>query len=235
MLKLHYLQHVEFEGLASIESWAQAHQHQISCSQLYLNNKPPEQSDFDCLIVMGGPMNIYETEKYPWLEREKIFIKQSINANKSVLGICLGAQLIADVLGANITKAAHKEIGWFPVHKSDEIRDTFLDDVFPESMEAYHWHADTFSLPEGALHIISSEACKNQGFLYKDRVIGLQCHLESTLESATTLVNNCGDELTPGKFVQSGDEMLSNKNRFNSINKIIHRLMDALQSQSIHN
>lgn len=235
MLKLHYLQHVEFEGLASIETWAHEHQHQISCTQLYLNGKLPEQSDFDCLIVMGGPMNIYEIEKYPWLEREKLFIEQSISANKPVLGICLGAQLIADVLGAAITKADHKEIGWFSVEKTNGIRGTLLDNVFPESMEAYHWHGDTFSLPEGALHILRSEACENQGFLYKDRVIGLQCHLESTLESATALVNHCSNELTPGKFVQDGDEMLLNKNRFDSINTIIYRLMDYLQSQVTHN
>ena len=219
----------------ALKAGRKANQHQISSSQLYLTSELPDQSEFDWLIVLGGPMNIYETEKYPWLEIEKSFISQSIIANKPVLGICLGAQLIADVLGASITTGPYTEIGWFPVQKSVEIRDTFLDNVFPESIQAFHWHSDTFSIPDGAIPLFSSEACMNQGFLYKDRVIGLQCHLETTLECATALVNNCIKDLTLGKFVQTRDQMLSNSGRFESINKIMINLMDQIQSHTIHN
>jgi len=114
-VKLHYLQHVPFENLANIEVWAKEKGHSISKTQLFNGESFPQMNDFDWLVIMGGPMNIYQEKEYPWLAKEKRFIAEAIDNNKIVLGICLGAQLIADVLGGIIYKSKHQEIGWFPV------------------------------------------------------------------------------------------------------------------------
>ncbi|MCG8378009.1 MAG: type 1 glutamine amidotransferase, partial [Proteobacteria bacterium] len=112
-MNIHFLQHVPFEGLGSIENYINEKSHHLSCSRLYLDQELPSVNDLDWLFVMGGPMGIYDEDQYPWLDREKKFIKQCIDSGKIVLGFCLGAQLIADVLGAKVYKNQYREIGWF--------------------------------------------------------------------------------------------------------------------------
>ena len=131
-----------------------------------------------------------------------------------VLGICLGAQLIADVLGARVYANEHKEIGWFPVERADSAGTTEVGRAFPESLEAFHWHGDTFDLPDGAVHLARSAICENQAFLHKGRVLALQFHLETTRETAEMLIENCRDELDGGPHVQSAEFMLSSDARF---------------------
>ena len=142
-------------------------------------------SDFDWLIILGGPMNIYEEDKYPWLSKEKEFIHQAIASDKIVLGICLGAQLMADVLGGKVQRNVHREIGWFPVKLMPESKASRIFRVLPEEFMALHWHGDTFELPPGAVHTAESQACKNQAFEL-GKAIGLQFHLESSLDSYGT-------------------------------------------------
>jgi len=119
-MRIHYLQHVPFEDLANIESWAKDRSHDLSRTLLFQEESPPKLNEFDWLIIMGGPMNIYEHDKYPWLVKEKEFIRQAIEEDKIVLGICLGDQLMADVLGGKVHRNDHREIGWFPVKLTDE-------------------------------------------------------------------------------------------------------------------
>ncbi len=209
-MRIHYLQHVPFEGLGNIENWALLRGHQISDTQLYNNDPLPEPEEFDWLIVMGGPMNIYEGDMFPWLAREKTFIRDAIDAGKIVLGVCLGAQLIADALGAKIHRNQYPEIGWFNVRLTDAASRSGAFNRLPERLTAFHWHGDMFDLPPGATWIAESDACRNQAFEYGGgRVIGLQFHLDTTLESIRRLVAYCGDELVPGEYVQSEDEMLA--------------------------
>jgi len=210
-MRIHYLQHVPFEGLGNIENWALAKGHQISGTQLYNNEPLPEPEEFDWLIVMGGPMNIYEEDMFPWLAREKIFIRDAIDAGKIVLGVCLGAQLIASVLGAKIHRNQYPEIGWFDVRLTDAASRSSVFSRIPKRFTAFHWHGDTFDLPPGATWIAESDACRNQAFEYggRGRVIGLQFHLDTTLESIRRLVEYCGDELVPGEYVQSERELLA--------------------------
>jgi len=111
-MNIHWLQHVEFEGLGCIEPWLAENGHTVSCTRLWADEKVPMVGKIDGLIVMGGPMGIYDNVEFPWLAAEKAFIKEVINQNKPVLGICLGAQLIADVLGAEVRPASGKEIGF---------------------------------------------------------------------------------------------------------------------------
>ncbi|WP_199313715.1 type 1 glutamine amidotransferase [Leptolyngbya sp. FACHB-671] len=112
-MRVHYLQHVPFEGLGTISTWMATQNHSLSSTKLYANDPLPTVNDFDWLIVLGGSMNIYEEEQYPWLIAEKQLIKQAIEEDKIVLGICQGAQLIADALGSKVYAGQHKEIGWF--------------------------------------------------------------------------------------------------------------------------
>ena len=139
-MRAHYLQHVPFEGLGSIESWLQTAGYTITSSQLYQSDDLPNPQDIDMLIVMGGPMSINDEQDYPWLVTEKRFIKQVIDLGKPVLGICLGAQLIASVLGARVYPNAEKEIGWFPVNRVGTSQDSVF--LFPEEMPAFHWHGN---------------------------------------------------------------------------------------------
>ena len=212
-MRIHYLQHVPFEGLGNIENWALAKGHQISDTQLYNNDPLPEPEEFDWLIVMGGPMNIYEEDKFPWLAREKTFIRDAIDAGKIVLGVCLGAQLIASVLSAKIHKNQCPEIGWFDVRLTDAASRSGVFSRIPKRFTAFHWHGDTFDLPPGATWIAESDACRNQAFEYggRGRVIGLQFHLDTTLESIRRLVEYCGDELVPSEYVQSERELLADR------------------------
>ena len=189
--------------------------------------------DIDWLIVMGGPMGIYDEENYPWLCAEKRFIKEAIDSEKIVLGICLGAQLIADVLGAKVYRNEHREIGWYKINRRPETDNTILSKAIPEQIEVFHWHGDTFDIPDDATALAESEACKNQGFILHDRVVAFQFHLETTLESATALIQNCRNDLDGSQYVQSEEEMLSNTQRFSTINQVMFSVLNALESRNI--
>ena len=204
-MKIRYLQHVPFEDVAYIGNWAKKNGLHLDQIKLYHDDPYPPLSDFDVLIIMGGPMGVYDEQKYAWLKTEKAYILKAIENNKIVVGICLGAQLIAMVLGAKIYPNPHKEIGWFPVYKKPQSHNTSMGKILPESFMAFHWHGDTFDIPKGAFHLAESKACKNQAFVYLNRVIALQFHLESTQSSIESLIQNCGDELISAPFIQTAD------------------------------
>jgi GMP synthase (glutamine-hydrolysing) len=224
-MRLHYLQHVPFEGPGIIEEWAKARGAVISVSQLFNNDPLPDPEHFDWLVVMGGPMGIYDHDEHPWLVAEKQFIRQAVNADKTVLGICLGAQLIADVLGAEVYPGPQKEIGWFPVR-----REAGAPDLLPEELTVFHWHGDTFDLPAGAIPLASSTTCRNQGFIYNDRVVALQFHMETTPESMEALIENCGDELVDVPGIQTGKQMRAGLSNIGTINTAMYALLDQLNA-----
>ena len=183
---------------------------------------------------MGGPMSIHDNERNPWLADEKNFISNAIQQNKKVLGICLGAQLIAHVLGASVHTNHCKEIGWFPVTKSHDIKHHALNSVLPQSFIGFHWHGETFDLPEQALLIGSSNICKQQGFIIGDRIIALQFHLETTIETAEKLIAHCANELSTyssdEKHIQTTQQMLADKKLFTASNTLMTQLLDYLVS-----
>lgn len=199
-MRVHYLQHVPYEGIGSIRDWAGARGHELSSTLMFAEPRAalrlPGVDTLDLLVIMGGPMNVYEHDEYPWLAAEKDFIRACVGAGKAVLGICLGAQLIADALGGEVTRAPFQEIGWYPVELTPVGRGQSVFPHFPDRFTALHWHGDTFSIPEGAAHVVSSAACPNQAFSYDDgRVVGLQFHLEETRESLAELVEAAGADL----------------------------------------
>jgi GMP synthase-like glutamine amidotransferase len=228
-VNLHYFQHVPFEALGSIEHWAFNRRHAVTATRFSEGDPLPSLNQIDWLLVMGGPMNVYEEQHYPWLAQEKRFIEETIQAGKVVLGICLGAQLIADVLGAKVYRNPYQEIGWYPIEKTKAAAASSLFRVLPSTLEVFHWHGDTFDIPSGAIHLARSAACENQAFLYDERVLGLQFHLEMTRQAAEQLIVNCAGEIAAGAFTQSAETMLSEEQRFKTSNETLDDLLDHLQ------
>jgi len=231
-MNIHYLQHVPFEGLGGIESWAMANGHSLSATRLYLAEPLPPLERFDMLVIMGGPMSIHDEYEYVWLKAEKWFIKQVIDAGKPVLGVCLGAQLIADVLGGMVYAGKEKEIGWFPITLDPTFHNSPLGQRLPASFEVFHWHGETFSIPAGAQPIASSAACENQGFLFNERVIALQFHLETTPVSAESIIIHSRDELVDAPYIQSETQMLEDGERFVALNQYLKTVLDYLVTQT---
>lgn len=221
-MKVEVFQHVPFEGPASLRDWANLRAHELRHCNWYNGDSPSALEAFDLLIVLGGPMSVSDEADYPWLAEEKALIKQAVNRGKPVLGICLGAQLIAEVLGAAVRRGPEREIGWFGLERCGKHR---LGEHFDGTV-AFHWHSDSFSLPDGSEWLARSEACACQAFSWHDRVVGLQFHLEFTAETARRLVDHCGDELDNSRFVQSAEDMLAMPARFARANMALYNFLD---------
>lgn len=198
-MRVRVFQHVPFEGLGSIQAWLAQKQAVVQYTRFYESPNLSDSQDLDLLIVMGGPMSVNDEAVLPWLAAEKRFIAAAIQAGKPVLGVCLGAQLIARATGARVFPGPEREIGWFDITRVDPGADSF---VFPALVKVFHWHGETFDLPQGALRLACSAGCENQAFQLGERVIGLQFHLETTPQSADAMILNGRDELTAGKYVQ---------------------------------
>jgi GMP synthase-like glutamine amidotransferase len=184
-MRVHILQHVEYEGIGCIGNWLSHRRLQVDYTRFYRGDRLPGLQAFDFLIVMGGPMGVHDTAQYPWLETERQLISAAIAADKTVRGICLGAQLIASALGAPVYRNREPELGWFPVYAQLQRLGRFH---FPSNLEVFHWHNDTFDLPEKAVRLASSVACCNQAFQYGRQVIGLQFHLQLTQACVTKIL-----------------------------------------------
>ncbi len=227
-MRAHYFQHVPFEGLGSIEPWLNSNEYELTTTRFFESATLPDPEAIDLLVVMGGPMSVNDEDKFPWLALEKQFVREIIECGKSVLGICLGAQIIANAMGAKVFPNPVKEIGWFPVHAVASTDGSVFN--FPPSEIVFHWHGETFDLPPGAIRIARSEGCENQAFQLGKRVIGLQFHLETTPESAREIVSNCREELVASRYVQTEEEILSaSSSRYKSINDLMSSILSFLQ------
>lgn len=231
-MRLHYLQHVPFENPGSILDWAAQQGHAVTRTLLCENESLPPPDAFDWLIVMGGPMNIYQEEEYPWLKSEKAFLRRTIDSGKIVLGFCLGGQLIADVLGGRVTKNPVSEVGWFSVRLSEAAGRHPLFSFFPPEPVVFEWHGDTFSqLPEEAVLLAGNDACAHQAFAYRDRVFGFQFHLEDTREIIQALITHCPEDLSPGPCVQSAAELLAHPEHIERTNQWMAHFLTGLEQR----
>jgi GMP synthase-like glutamine amidotransferase len=230
MIRIHYLMHVPFEDLGLIERWVTVNEHTLSSTRFYEDEPLPGMGEFDWLIIMGGPMGTRDEDTYPWLVAEKMFIEQAIGHGKLVLGICLGAQLLAEVLGAMVCTNRCKEIGWFPVTFTKQAQNHWLFQVFPAEMEVFHWHGDTFSLPHGAVLVASSEVTRNQAFIWNDRVIGLQFHIEMDEEAIERIVTEGDNELLEGgPYIHSSEKIAGGMEKIKQTTPYLFRFLDILQ------
>ncbi len=259
-LRVHVFQHVPFEGPAFIGEWLTARGHSITTTGFFSRQPDdplPRVADYDWLIVMGGPMSVNDTDTHPWLTAERECIRDAVSAGRTVLGICLGAQLIAAALGAGVYPNYYREIGWFPVSieprsaggnrggadgraaAATAAADTTpgnpveLFSQFPPSISALHWHGETFSLPAGAELLARSDACVNQAFSVSDRVLGLQFHLEATMESARELVEGSPGDLTEGDpYVATRGEILDEAAPFEQSNRHMEAILAYLERRT---
>ena len=218
--------HVPFEGLGCIENWINTHNHSVTFTRFYENYRLPDPEEIDCLIVMGGPMGVYDKAKYPWLQEEKQFIRKMIDSGKTLIGICLGSQLIAEVLGAKVYPNKQKEIGWFDIEQSDT--DHPITAGFENRFPVFHWHGDTFDLPVGSHRLFRSDATENQAFLYKENVLGLQFHFEIIPDLLQLMLENGQEELQKSNSVQSADEILNQTAFIEANNLKMYQILDYL-------
>ena len=199
-MRVQVLQHVAFEGIGSIDAWLSSRRAEVRYTRFYEPSPAlPDVRGLDLVIVMGGPMSVNDEATLPWLKAEKAFVRDAIRAGVAMVGVCLGAQLIAGALGARVFPNHQREIGWF------ELRGEAGDDSFrfPDRFTAFHWHGETFDLPPGARRLAASAACENQAFQLGPRVVGVQFHLETTADSLDAIVSAGRDELVEARYVQS--------------------------------
>jgi GMP synthase-like glutamine amidotransferase len=232
-MTIHCLQHVPFETPGSIAIWAAKNNHAIHYTYLFEENyRLPAANDFDMLLVMGGYMNVDEEEKFPWLRTEKALIQSAVEAGKKVLGICLGAQLIAAALGSRVYAGAAKEIGFFPLQFSDAALAHPLFSHFSNPYPVFHWHGDTFGLPAGVLLLASTPACAHQGYLINNRVLGLQFHFEMTEPVIEAMLHHDGHELEEtGPYIQTAENIRQGYRYLPQNQKDIFLLLDKFAAE----
>ena len=226
-MKIHYLQHVPFEGPGFIETWAREAGHSLSSTPLFEGLTPPDPSEYDWLIVLGGPMSIHDEEEYPWLAAEKRYIQRAIESGTFILGICLGAQHLASALGARVFPNSEREVGWFPVERVETGSGSRFFDLLSPELLTLHWHGETFDLPAGAVRLARSEACRNQAFSWEDRILALQYHPEATAALVTELSSHCPEDPTGHRWVQEGEEILAHPERFHTNQIEMRRILDG--------
>jgi GMP synthase-like glutamine amidotransferase len=224
------LQHVPFEGPGEIATWAEARGHRLEQVRLYeVGHAHPREADM--LVVMGGPMSIHDEAAHPFLAPEKRYVSSMIESGALVLGVCLGAQLIADVLGARVYAGEHTEIGWYPVMMTTAGASCPVLGRLPATMSVLHWHGETFSIPAEATHAYSSQACANQAFSYAGgRVVGLQFHLEQNPESLRALAQAAAGDLVEGEWIQTAETLFAGGERFTAANEVLFTLLDAMSA-----
>jgi GMP synthase-like glutamine amidotransferase len=254
-LRIHVFQHEVFEGLGAILPWAESRGHAVTYTQWFLGEGAPESETYDWLIVMGGSMGVHDDGQFVWLSEEKQALLAAVKKGKPILGICLGAQLLAHVLGAWVGQNRDKEIGWHPVqalgpaqgaaHEAahevaqravNELghqgaKGNWLWDVFPESLTTFHWHGDTFELPPGSLHLAKSEGCQQQAFIFGEKAVGLQFHPEVTSETVEALMAGCANDLTPGPYVQTLAQLKGKPEYFASNRIFLETLLAGLAAR----
>jgi len=216
---------MSFEHPATIADWAAEKNYISTYTKIFEGADFPLIDSFDMLVIMGGVMGVYEEDKYAWMKAEKSFIKKSIEAKKKVLGICLGAQFIADVLGAKVFPHTKKEIGWFEVEK---VALHQLIKHLPQTFTTFHWHGDTFTLPTKAIHLFKTKACEQQGFVYNNHVAALQFHTEVKDDLLNSMIESERAELIKADYIQTENEIKKLTEQFISPQKkFMHNFLEA--------
>lgn len=234
-LGVHCLEHVSFEGPGQIATWAALRGHAVTATHVYREPVPALGEVFDLnpntmteppglLVLMGGPMSVNDTAEHAWIEPETQRVREAIDAGAAVLGVCLGAQLIARALGAAVYPMNHREIGWHPVEAVNNHQAFGL----PRRFTPLHWHGETFDLPDGATRLAGNEACANQAFAVGRRVVGLQFHLETTSATAAALVEHCGHEISPGPDQQTPQQIADCDAQAAAVHPILFALLDRI-------
>ena len=209
-MKLAAVKNIELEDLGSFKELFERRGVEVTEFEAY-KGELPQEKDFQILVILGGPMGVYQQEEYPFLKEEEELIKEFFSRGKKLLGICLGAQLIAKAFGGRVYKGEWgKEIGWKPIYPQEHLERLYRDEI-----EVFHWHGDTFDVPQGAVKLASSAMYKNQGFRIGNQVVALQFHLEVEPESIELWIKEYGEELKEEGI--SPDEIRANPEKWKKL------------------
>ena len=221
------LQHLPGEGPGHAAEWLAAHGHSLAYTRLFESNPVfPALADFDGLLILGGAMSVHDEARFPWLRDEKAFIRQVLRAGKITLAICLGAQLVAQALGAEVRPSAEPEIGFWTVRFSAKALEHPLLRGWPEKAAVLHWHLDAFTVPPGALRVGMSAGCATQGFAWGDGTVGLQFHPEMTAPMVGQLIAFEGHETAEEQeFVQTAAQIQAKLKSVWKGRKLIEQLL----------
>jgi GMP synthase-like glutamine amidotransferase len=210
-MSLLVLQHIKCEGPGYIADFAASRGLELEVIRVFDGTPIPEPQDAQAMIVLGGPMNVYEEERYPWLVAENTAIQAAIAEDMPYLGICLGSQLLAKALGASIVRNPVEEIGFGDVTLAPGAMQDPLFQEFSNVLPAFHWHEDTWELPDGSTLLASSAACPHQAFRY-GRAYGLQFHVETTPEMVSDWIGEYSGQLRNFGMWGSADSMRAEAN-----------------------
>ncbi len=234
-MRAHWLQHVAYEGLGHLEDRLARAGAEVTCTRLFAGDPLPEPDGIDLLVILGGPMSVNDDATLPWLAAEKAFIARVIDRGVAVLGICLGAQLIASVMGATVGPSPEREVGWWPVtavpppatHGGPPLF------PFPPQLTCLQWHGETFGLPAGSVHLARSEGCEHQAMQIGSRVIGLQFHPEATPDWVQGVLAHSPESLRPGPFVMTEHALTADlSERCRAGHLLLDDLLDFLWTSS---
>jgi GMP synthase-like glutamine amidotransferase len=223
-VKIHVFQHVPFEDIGNMRDWLASRRADLAYTRFFAGDPLPALDDIDGLIVLGGPMSVNDEADLSWLKTEKQFLREAIARQLPVLGVCLGAQLIASALGARVFPHVVKEIGWFPIQGVAGPSPALFH--FPAETTVFHWHGDTFDLPPHATHLARSAACENQAFQIGRTVLALQFHLEVTPEDARQMADHGRAELVPAPYIQSASQLADiPASHYQAMTPLMHAVM----------
>ena len=210
-MRLHLLEHEPFDiRRSNFSIWAENKGYYVESTDVFKGVELPSPKDFDWLIVLGGFQHAWQEQKHSWLKSEKALISEALATDKIVLGICFGAQLLAEVLGGRVFSNEKEEIGWYEVTVSEAGIDSFFFKNVPRKFLTFHWHSDHFTLAPGCTRLAFSKPTANQAFIANNaRAVGLQFHPEYTIEMVRHFAVKYGHEWQKGQYVAGKQAVLS--------------------------
>ncbi len=234
-MRLHIIMHESFEAPGAIENWARLNNCEVSYTRLYENDRFPMNADgFDFLIVMGGPQSPATTTdecRHFDAKKEIAFIKQAIEQDKYLLGVCLGAQMIGQALGAKFDRSPNREIGVFEVGLTPDGKTDPIFGGFPPKFLVGHWHGDMPGLTRASAVLAKSRGCPRQIVRYSPKIYGFQCHFEFTPEAIEGMIANSTTELKKYQslpYVESAEKLRSNN--YKPINELLFKFLDSIKA-----
>ncbi len=228
MRKILIIQHVPHEGLGTIGGSLRSFGLKADFLKVYENSRmPADIKGYSALIVMGGPMGVYEDDIYPFIKKELRLIESALKGDTPVLGVCLGSQMLAKAAGARVYRGKAKEIGWYRTTLTERGRADGLFTGFPEEFTVFQWHGDTFDVPPGGVNLASSELFPHQAIRVGRRSYGFQFHLEVTEEMISGWIGVNADELRPLKAIDPAQIIKETPERI----KTLHRFGGTVVSR----
>lgn len=234
-LRVHYFQHIAGEGFGSCYDYFKQHHAQISATEFFALpvdfsleiEALPNIEDVDLLMIMGGTMSVNDEANYPWLKIEKRWLRRYLATGKPVIGLCLGGQLIANALGASVSKNRFQELGWTTVRRVPYTPKECFQ--VPDEIQVMQWHSETFEIPKGAIHLAENAVCRNQMYQIGSNVLGFQFHPEITPHALHLLLDTEeeGVAFKKSPYVQSFDELKkTTKEHYRLGNQLLNRAID---------